>query len=343
MKKPGRLLQRVTWGSWVSLVVVLGAFWFSGCQKTSQPRIHIYDVHSPQFQSLSFSRECGESADSVCFVALGDAGKANEGQYKIADAIEKKCERDGCQFSVYLGDNFYPNGVKNVDDPQWLEKFEKPYARVELPFYAILGNHDYGTLGNNFAKGDYEIQYGRKNPKWIMPSQYYDFVKSRTHFIALDTAMAMWDFEHSVDKQLKFVSQAISRVSADWRIFLGHHPYYSNGTHGNAGSYEDKSWLPIANGKFVKRLLKRTICKNADLYLSGHDHSLQLLPTSDDCATLFAVSGAGASTTKLKARNPTLFESSQIGFAYIVVAGKTLHFQFVDENAHVIFAMDVQK
>ena len=49
----------------------------------------------------------------------------------------------GFGFVVLLGDNFYEDGVASVDDPQWQTKFEDPYANIDLPFYAVLGNHDH--------------------------------------------------------------------------------------------------------------------------------------------------------------------------------------------------------
>ena len=46
-----------------------------------------------------------------------------------------------------LGDNIYDSGVTSVTDPQWQTKFEIPYMGVNLPFYVVLGNHDYGGNG----------------------------------------------------------------------------------------------------------------------------------------------------------------------------------------------------
>ena len=62
---------------------------------------------------------------------------------------------------ISTGDNFYLNntnglfgqdhsGVSSVNDPFWKSKFSNVYsgAGVQLPVYAILGNHDYGRYFN---------------------------------------------------------------------------------------------------------------------------------------------------------------------------------------------------
>src|SRR4051794_19915074 len=85
----------------------------------------------------------GEPSDAgiVRFIALGDTGKGNPGQYQVGAAMGTHCATFGCDFVVLLGDNFYPNGVGSTDDPQWETAFKKPYETVNVPFYAVLGNH----------------------------------------------------------------------------------------------------------------------------------------------------------------------------------------------------------
>lgn len=340
----GIKMQRVLRAAALFLgTIILSALWVVGCQESRKTTIHIYDLDAQEYTIRTQSRVCDDGIGDVCFVAFGDAGKGNEGQYQVAEAIRKKCEFDGCQFALQLGDNFYPTGVDSVDDPQWIEKFEKPYQSLWFPHYVVFGNHDYGSLGNTFAKGEHQLKYSRKNPKWILPDHFYDFLFGHVHFLALDTAMAFWNQGTIIEDQIRFVKNRIAEVSADWRILFGHHPYLSNGPHGNAGSYEDKPWLPIANGRFVKELLNKTVCQDADLYLSGHDHSLQVLPGPTECPTLLVVSGGGASTTALKKRNLALFESRQMGFTYIAISGKTLFLEKVNENAETIFAMELRK
>ena len=108
----------------------------------------------------------------VRFVALGDGGEGNETQYAVAAAMKTVCDSKtdsdgtGCQFALYLGDNFYDEGVENVYDGQFATKFEDPYAEIDFPFYVALGNHDYGGCafgscgaGWEFEKSDAQVMY----------------------------------------------------------------------------------------------------------------------------------------------------------------------------------------
>jgi len=86
----------------------------------------------------------GAGPKVIRFAAMGDTGKGNTGQKDVASAIARKCAASGCDFVQLLGDNIYDSGVTSVTDPQWQTKFEQPYADIDLPFYAALGNHDNG-------------------------------------------------------------------------------------------------------------------------------------------------------------------------------------------------------
>ena len=72
---------------------------------------------------------------TVRFVVLGDAGMGNQAQYDVAEAIKNVCAQRGCDFALYLGDNFYDTGVSSIDDSQFIDKFELPYANLDFPFY----------------------------------------------------------------------------------------------------------------------------------------------------------------------------------------------------------------
>jgi tartrate-resistant acid phosphatase type 5 len=276
----------------------------------------------------------------VRFVAMGDTGTGSTGQLKIANTIAAKCKKDGCDFVQLLGDNLYDSGASSVDDPIWQEKFEIPYAAIELDFFAVLGNHDYGAngAGTDFGKGQNEIEYTKKSKKWKMPSAYFHFTKANVEIFALDTNKALFSQDSA---QRKDVASWLAASTADWKIAVGHHPYKSNGPHGNAGNYEGFP-LPVVGGGAVKSFLEDVVCGKADVYFSGHDHSRQWLNVSCQ-GTELAVSGAGAKATELKGNNPSLFESIELGFLYIIIDGKKLTAEFIDENGKTEFSHVVTK
>jgi len=245
---------------------------------------------------------------------------------------------------VLLGDNIYESGVSSVDDPQWLTKFEDPYRNINVPFYAVLGNHDYGGngAGNEFNKGPIEVAYTQKSTKWKMPASYYRYTTSAVDLFALDTNVML--FDHDIDAQKTVLASWIAQPMATWKIALGHHPYWSNGPHGNAGQYDGVA----LRGYQVQRFIEQNVCGQVDLYLSGHDHSQQWF-TNNCQGTEFAVSGAGASPTTVNTNNPTLFQSATLGFLYIeatsVNCGKTNSLQatFFDSAGQVSFSRTLTK
>lgn len=305
----------------------------------------------------------------VRFIVIGDTGEGNDRQRKVAAAIKNKCARDGCDFALLMGDNIYNAGVESTFDAQWETKFEGPYRELEMPFYAVLGNHDnggfltqwlgdlFGGAGAEFERGDHQVAYTQYSSKWRMPGRTYDFLAGPAHFFALDTNDMVWsrlndDAEARTQIQMDEFPGLIDDSSATWKIAFGHHPYISNGKHGDAGEYEGleegitnlvaaEGWLGdlsgVVTGDGVKEALDRIVCDRVDLYFSGHDHSRQwLLPTAQCPRTTFVVSGAGAKMTTLGGDHTNLFQDiSKAGFFWVHLRGRELNAEAIDEDGLV--------
>lgn len=276
----------------------------------------------------------------IRFVALGDGGEGNDTQFQVADAMKSVCDIQGCDFALYLGDNIYYDGPESVDDIQFEDKFELPYAELNFPFYVVLGNHDYGGNGSGveFWKDSYEVEYTLHSEKWTMPDNYYAFEAGPVQFYGLDTNAMYWGF---YEDQLQWVQERFARSPARWNIGYGHHPYLSNGPHGNAGEYEGWDEMPISNGDGVKEFMDAAICGQFDLYICGHDHSMQW-PVSP-CGTEFIVSGAASKTTHLDGTNETNFELDTPGFLWVEIDGDTLHGEFWDEDGNRVYEKTIVK
>lgn len=112
--------------------------------------------------------------DEVHFLAVGRQGYKSPVVKEIARSMETlSAQRKNINFTLLLGDNFYPKGVDSIHDPQWTEKFESiydgPYQRA-IPFFAVLGNHDH--QGNVAA----QIQYATEqmgSARWRMDAPFY--------------------------------------------------------------------------------------------------------------------------------------------------------------------------
>lgn len=290
----------------------------------------------------------------VRFIAFGDTGKgcsnSADPQCAVAEAAKVKCATDGCDFAVLLGDNIYPSGATSPNDPIFETVFEQPYKDLNFPFYVALGNHDYGHngAGTNFGVEQNEIGYTQNSQKWKMPTNFYkqSFGNGALDLVVTDTNRAMFGEEAAQRTQVK---AWLAASTATWKIAVGHHPYKSNGDHGNAGCYDGYEVpgvgcvsVPPADGSGVKAFLEDSICGRADFYLCGHDHSRQWL--ADKCnGTELVVSGGGASTTSIQGKNAAHWEEASSGFFYVKIDGKTLTAEFISATGNVDFSRTVTK
>lgn len=278
------------------------------------------------------------SLAAVRFVALGDAGEGNFEQYQVGAAMQRICAQKGCDFAIYLGDNFYDTGVSSVTDRQFQSKFEQPYAGLDFPFYVALGNHDYGSSALEFWRSWHQILYTYEHPasKWQLPWFYHQHQIDNVAIFILNTQSIL--VGRTFDEQKAWLDRQLAASNAQWKIVAGHHPYLSNGEHGNAGNYEGCPFCPIVNGRKMQKFVEQAVCGKADYYFSGHDHNLQWLEPR--CGTGFIVAGAGSKTTALQYRdgNPMFFDyDSTPGFMWIEIDGDQLTGKLYDLYGNELF------
>lgn len=268
------------------------------------------------------------------FVALGDTGTGSAMQLKVGEAVGTACQSlGGCDFALLLGDNAYNSGMDSADDPRFVEFFENPYGHLGFPFHVVLGNHDLGGSGSGVSldqkKGDYQVQYSQRNPQWRMPARHYKVEEGPVWMVGLNTTDIF--FNRDAGQRADVQTWLSGAPTTGWKVAFGHHPYLSNGRHGNAGSYEGVPFVPIVNGEHVESFMEDMVCGKFDLYLCGHDHNVQDLKAT--CGTEFIVSGAGAKTTDLKGSNPVHYESDEPGFVVLEASADTMVLRFYDQDA----------
>lgn len=291
----------------------------------------------------------GAAAQVVRFVAIGDTGEGNENQYMVGQAIAELCAQKGCDFGMLLGDNFYDSGVSSVNDPQFQDKFELPYEDIDFPIYIALGNHDYGGngIGVDFdtKKAQYQVDYTKLSQIWKLPSKYYSFKLEHAEFWGLDTNQVMTDpLNGDSDTQKAWLNNGVAASQATWKIAFGHHPYISNGDHGNAGSYENLEAIPLpfVTGESVKEFMEDAVCGKIDIYLSGHDHNLQWLEPK--CGTEFIVSGGGSKSEDLPGDNAAYFGLPLTeGFFWGELKDDTFTGVFYDKTGKELYSKTLSK
>ena len=239
--------------------------------------------------------------------------------------MAKVCNESGCDLVLLLGDNFYPNGVNSIEDPQFNTKFEQVYQNLNMPFYAVLGNHD--------VKQDVlsQLIYSLKSSIWRMPNYEYSFKTVDARFFGLNT-----NCPFSSERLRKKLNQDDAEIEANsekrpWTIAFGHHSIYSNGTHGDVDLLRRSYWNWFLEGR-------------VDLYLAGHNHHLAHLQ-SKTSATDYVISGAGGKHYRSDSEREKLNKSvalnkytyNDTGFVWLDITSEKLQMRFHDSSGNVIY------
>ena len=270
------------------------------------------------------------------FLAIGDFGSGNAHQTAVASqmaAFTKKL--DGPLAAVLaLGDNFYGKMTPERFGPH----FEQMYSEKDFncPFYACLGNHDYGPkydANQGRAKAQMQLDYAASNPssRWKMPNRWYalelpDANNPLVKIIYLDGNMVEGALtpQEKLDQQRFLEAELKKETRAPWRWMISHFPIYSD------GSYKDNPRMIQSWGAQMKQY-------GYSLYLSGHDHNLQHIQPEDNPASFIVTGAGGASLYEIKSpvRN---YAKKILGFTHLHVTPQQVNAQFIDSEGKLLHA-----
>jgi acid phosphatase len=252
----------------------------------------------------------------VRFAALGDTGTGRAGQRRVAEGVRAVCSAEGCDFLVLLGDNFYPDGLRSLDDPLIEQAYESVYGPLERPVLAVLGNHDVHSPALP------EVLHTLRSPTWRMPNFEYRFQAGPARFFAVNTNCATLTWWRLVDK--------VRRPFAGWTFVLGHHSVYSNGPHG------DSDWL-------ARWYWRNRLGEPVDFYLAGHNHLLEHF-TAEGQRTHYVVSGGGAGEPYGKPRKKQYsegvprFRHEGAGFVWFNLSRAQAEVRYYDEAGALLYS-----
>lgn len=279
------------------------------------------------------------SAKSETVILLGDTGRDNAGQRAVADAIAQTCSSAECDSVFLLGDNVYDRGIKDPRDPLMDRMFRKYYEALKIPFQVVLGNHDNGRWSNDWERGRAQVLYGKLNSQFVLPSEYYWFETAEMVVMALDTSRLMWNKDHAPQAKMLEEAYLRSQQTGKWFLVMGHHPYISNGHHGNAGKYDGVSFFGPVSGSDLKKFLDRNVCGKAVMYLSGHDHNLQILDARQKgCDMIQVVSGTGSSVEGWKGKNQLHFGALELGYFKMDVTAQSIRLLALNEKNKELYS-----
>ena len=251
------------------------------------------------------------------------------------------CAAHPNDFVVSVGDNFYPKGVVSEFDPLWHYSFENIYTAhsLQCDWYPVMGNHDY------HSDVDAQIRYSKISRRWNLPSLYYskeialgkgkEKGSDKALLIMIDTDPFLHpDKADYVATEMKWLNETLEKASPEvkWKIVIGHHPFCTVGP--RITNYDTIT---------MKKALAKTLEDHkVDVYLSGHEHSLQHL--KQEGFTHQFISGAGSELTPVTAGIPySKFQASEHGFMYFSIDAARLNVKAVNFKGDVLYETQLTK
>ena len=282
------------------------------------------------------------------FIAMGDWGRNGaDHQLQVAKQMGITANEIGSMFTIATGDNFYPSGVISEFDPLWKYSYEDIYTdfRLQWDWYPVLGNHDYKSNPNA------QVKYSTISRRWKMPARYYSKTFSingdttqQVLLVFIDTNPFIPEFYRNAEygpnvkgqdtvKQKRWMEKLLSTKSPNikWKIVVGHHPMFTGGS--RTEGYDTKA---------IRNTLKPLFDRNqVDVYLSGHEHSLQHMQSAGNLHHI--ISGAASEKTPARLIENSLLSASDYGFFVFSVTGKELLLQAVNDTGKIIYSYTIKK
>ena len=235
------------------------------------------------------------------------------GMYPVASSMISMCKDNSCDFAVMPGDNIYPDGatlgVDGKDDTTRFEDiFITPFgglgkSKPDFRIYVALGNHDWNTSREGAMA---QVSFMESTKPFYMDGIFYSVKppagNGEIEVFVIDTEVLLagvevkeaelnpdgsekqtddidepkpWTVPHTdAEKNMSaWLEEQLRNSNAKWKIVLAHHPIWSSG----GSKFEE--------ARVLRRMILPAMCKYADMYIAGHEHSLEL--HEDSCDTVF--------------------------------------------------------
>ncbi|UZR98400.1 purple acid phosphatase family protein [Chondrinema litorale] len=286
--------------------------------------------------------------NAVNFIVMGDWGRNGEDhQQLVADQMGITAAEIGADFIISTGDNFYPSGVISEFDPLWRTSFEDIYTAFALQWdwYPVLGNHDYKS------NPDAQVAYSKISRRWKMPARYYSKkikipgTNEEMLIAFIDTNPLIPEFYKNLEygpnvqtqdstTQKQWLRKELNNKSSNitWKFVVGHHPIFT-GSDARKEGYDTKA---VRNS--IKKLIDE---EEVDVYLAGHDHSLQHIAPKGK--THYFVSGAASEATQVGMLPDSKFAQSEYGFMLFSVNAEITLVQVIDYKGNLLYASEINK
>ncbi|MFO0688287.1 MAG: metallophosphoesterase [Myxococcota bacterium] len=263
---------------------------------------------------------------SVSLLAVGDTGQPwgllpylFEGQLAVGFALQAAHRAQPVDALVLLGDNFYPNGLREDElIPRVLDNVVRPYCAFVDPapilaphlegacpplegppprLFVAVGNHDLKTEGSVERERDVVPTLVRN---WELPAPSSPAIRELPGGLSLVFLDTEWPWGGTEVDEL---AAALSATRGPWRVIVGHRP-------------------PITGHPQLSKMVERAVVqsgRSVHAYLAGHVHGLVAVRGTGHAPALTVVAGSGSEVDLQSAPeyriDPVDVVAARLGFA----------------------------
>ncbi len=285
-------------------------------------------------------------------------------QEMVAKTLWKNFQKDRFENLIFLGDNFYQNGLSPNEilrEKQIEEVFNKNYQNIVEEIgrentHAVPGNHDYQAKDSD---GNFTIAY-QEQMNWT-----FHYSTPTSTFLADSILQIIWidsetmlSLHEGSEKHYAALKTELQKYSQNpkviWRSLALHHPMQTYGKHGGARNYGSfiKFIEPVlhlftnpfkqdvystSSQDFLEKLRNAIIESGVkvDFSFSAHEHSLHFIEEEQENPLLpsyTVISGAAGKTTEVFESQPEngIWTASNFGFARFYINSKEIEVVFFD-------------
>lgn len=279
------------------------------------------------------------SENGLHLLAMGDFGSGNDSQRAVARQMALFVKKLNAPLAAVLalGDNFYGKLTPERFKPHFEEMY--PQADFDCPFYACLGNHDYGPRydsNQGAAKAQMQLDYASSNPnsRWKLPAKWYalelpDSKNPLVKMIVLDGNFFEGALtpKEKLDQKRFLEAELQKQTTAPWQWMITHFPLFSETAKRGDNAKMIEQW-----GGYLQK-------HPFSFYISGHDHNLQHLK-AEGYKTTFIVSGAGGAALYDVASSQRGFSQAIHGFNHLHVTTDKITVQYIDVEGRCLHAFE---
>lgn len=229
------------------------------------------------------------------------------------------------RFGSFLGDNFYPSGLKSARDPRFNELWTKFWWRPELqfPYYSCVGNHD-APRPHAQIRTDHPYfkmpAFNHASPVILGPDG-----RTTVQIFMVDTH---WGYDANTPHmaaQATWLDAALSESTAQWKIVASHEPVWC--------------FLGFMHSRgLVEHIHPVLVRRNVQLFVAAHAHGISFHRAKGGYHQLTSAGFAANVHDAVRPNRPAGYYHLGTGGAVVYFYSDRMEVVAMDANGNVAFA-----